>query len=87
MKQVVASITDRGQVTVPAEVRKLLGATLRGKLVFEIDGQEVRLRVPMTLEQIAGSIPPLHHPEDFKAIERAAKDDHVERVVRKMAEN
>ena len=87
-RRITASVTDRGQVTIPAEVRTLLGARARGKIVFEIDDDEVRvLSGPMTLAETAGSVKPLHQPEDFKAVERAAKEEHVARVLGKMAEN
>lgn len=84
MKRLIASVTERGQVTLPAEVRRLLGAKPRSKVVFEIDGGEVRvIAAPMTLEEAFGSIPPLGRAEDFKEIERAAKDEYVRRFFQK----
>jgi AbrB family looped-hinge helix DNA binding protein len=85
MREYVATLTQRGQITVPAEVRRVLGAKPRGKLAFQVEGDQVRL-VPaaFTLETAYGSVPPTAPPEDFKRIEQEAKDEHVERVVRKM---
>lgn len=88
MKRFIASVTERGQVTLPAEVRRALGAKLRGKIIFELDDGQVRvLPPPLTLDEIYGSVEPLHRPEDFKEISRLAKEEHVAKVIRKMAAN
>ena len=86
-KQIIASITQRGQVTIPAEVRRLLGAKPRGKVAFQIDDGEVRLAaVEFTLETAYGSVTPINRPEDFEEISRVAKEEHVREIIRKMQE-
>ena len=85
MKQITASITQRGQVTIPAEVRRLLGIKPRGKVAFHIYDGEVRLApVEFTLETAYGSVKPINRPEDFKKLIREAMEEHAEEVVRKM---
>jgi AbrB family looped-hinge helix DNA binding protein len=86
VKQIVTSITQRGQVTIPAEVRRLWGAKPRDKVTFQIDGDEVRL-VPagFTVETAYGSVKPLRRPENFKRIARDAREEHVEEVVRDLS--
>jgi AbrB family looped-hinge helix DNA binding protein len=39
-----AKITTKGQITVPREVRRVLGVRAGDKLLFESDGKEVRVR-------------------------------------------
>jgi antitoxin PrlF len=39
-----ATITSKGQITVPREVRQVLGVRSGDKLVFETDGKGVRVR-------------------------------------------
>jgi AbrB family looped-hinge helix DNA binding protein len=39
-----AKITSKGQVTVPREVRRLLGVRTGDRLLFESDGKGVRVR-------------------------------------------
>ena len=39
-----AKMTSKGQVTIPSEIRKLLQVQMGDTLVFEADGQGVRLR-------------------------------------------
>jgi antitoxin PrlF len=87
MKRIVTTVTQRGQVTIPAEVRRLLGLHPHSKVTFEIDNEEVRLAsVPFTLETAYGSVKPLNRPEDFDAVSRTAKEEHVERVLQRMRE-
>ena len=83
MKRIIASVTERGQVTIPAEVRRALAAKARGKVIFEIDGDEVRLLPVMTLDETAGSVKPMHRPEDFNEISRVTKEELVERYLEK----
>jgi AbrB family looped-hinge helix DNA binding protein len=86
MSEYVMTMTQRSQVTVPAEVRRVLGLKPRDQVAFEIDGEEVRLKpVKWTLESVAGSVEPLSDgPQDFDEQIRQAKEEHAERYVRKM---
>lgn len=78
-------MTQRGQVTIPAQVRRLIGAKPRGKVAFRVDGDDVKLvAVEHTLESAYGSVRPIGRPEDFKRLERTAKDEHAARTVRKL---
>ncbi|TAK33884.1 MAG: hypothetical protein EPO21_11730 [Chloroflexota bacterium] len=88
MRQIITTITQRGQVTIPAEVRRLLNLKPRGKVAFEIDDQQVRLQpVTFTLESAYGSVTPRKRPEDFERLIRDAMDEHAEEVVREMHES
>ncbi len=84
MKEIAATVTQRSQITIPAEVRRLLGIKERDKVIFVIDDNQVRL-VPaaFTLESAAGSIPPLGHDADLDELIREAKE---ERIARKWGE-
>ncbi len=39
-----AKMTTKGQITVPREVRRLLGVRAGDRLLFESDGKDVRVR-------------------------------------------
>jgi AbrB family looped-hinge helix DNA binding protein len=39
-----AKLTSKGQITVPCEIRRLLGVRQGDRLVFETDGGAVRMR-------------------------------------------
>lgn len=85
MREYVTTITQRGQVTIPAEVRRLLGAKPRDKIAFRVEGDTVRLvPVEFTLEQVFGSVTPLQRPENFDELSRRAKDEKAKQTLREM---
>lgn len=85
MKEITTTITQRGQVTIPAEVRRVLGVKPRDKVAFTIKDNEVRLSPALfTLESAYGSVKPSHRPEDFEKLSRKAKDAKAENTLRKM---
>src|SRR5947209_14041435 len=78
MKEIPATITSKGQVTIPVEVRRHLGLKERDKIAFVIapDGP-VALKVPefptiQSLRGIAGSLP---QPMPWKEVLQTARDD------------
>ena len=42
--QVQAKLTSKGQITVPREVRRFMGVRTGDRLLFETDGESVRVR-------------------------------------------
>ena len=85
MKKLVSTITQRGQVTIPVEVRRLLGLKPRDRVAFEIGENEVKLvPVRFTLESAYGSVPSPGEPQDFKKLSRRVKEARAEAVVRSM---
>ncbi len=85
MKELVSAITQRGQVTIPVEVRRLLGLKPRDYVAFEIGGNEVKLvPVQFTLESAYGSVPSHGEPQDFKKLSRRVKEVRAEAIVRRI---
>jgi AbrB family looped-hinge helix DNA binding protein len=85
MREFTTTVTERGQVTVPAEVRRLLGIKPRSKLTFRIEGDEVHLLpAAFTLASTFGSVKPINRPEDFEKMIREAKEEHAVRTMRKL---
>ena len=76
---IYASVTERGQVTIPAEVRKALGLTKPGKVIFRIeDGIVVVKKAPFqSIAEIAGSLPRLDPPMTWEEIEQAVDEDRA----------
>ena len=83
MKEIVTTMTQRGQVTVPAEVRRMLGLQPRDKVAFAIDEGEVKL-VParFTLESAYRSVPPLAHTVSDEEMVRIAKEERAQRTAK-----
>jgi AbrB family looped-hinge helix DNA binding protein len=69
MWEKATTLTRKGQVTIPAEVRAILGLKPKDKIVFEVRGDTASLkRVPSELLRWYGAIPPRQRPEDFKEL-------------------
>jgi AbrB family looped-hinge helix DNA binding protein len=79
----VTTLTSKGQVTIPKEVRDELGLKPRDKIRFSLENGHVVLRKAYpSLEDIVGSLPPLGMPiED--AIEEA-KAERAQRLMTKL---
>jgi AbrB family looped-hinge helix DNA binding protein len=87
VKEIATTITQRGQITLPVEVQRLLGVRPKDKVAFEIDDGQVRL-VPVryTLESAMGSVGPPTRTEDFKRISQEAREEQAERTAAKLRE-
>jgi antitoxin PrlF len=64
-----SSLTQKGQVTIPAVIRSRLGLKPRDRVAFVVEGDEVRLRaVGSRILAGYGAVPPIQRPEDFGAV-------------------
>ncbi len=82
MKQFDTTITQRGQVTLPAEVQRVLGVKPREKVTFQVEGNEVRV-VPsrFTVESVRGSVAPLKERRSLDRLYQDAGDEYAQRIV------
>ena len=79
------TVTRKGQVTVPVEIRRALGLKEGDKVIFTLDGNEARLvRTGSVVAATAGAIrshsPPLSAEELREVAEQAIAEDVVERM-------
>ena len=81
----VRTVTTKGQVTIPAEVRRLLEVEPGDKVVFRVTQGTVELQpAAMTLEDAFGAVTPRTQPEDFAALRDVAIEEHVKKVIEEM---
>ncbi len=79
-------MTQRGQITVPVEVQRLLGLKPRDKVAFAIDGGEVRLvPVSFTAASAYSSIAPVGETDDFDEQIRQAKAERADETMQKLS--
>ncbi len=78
MKEIMSTVTSKGQVTIPAEVRAYLGIKAHDKIAFLIDQEGiVCLRVPRypTIASLRGAAGRLQKPVSWDEMQRIAYED------------
>ena len=81
MKELVSSVSPKGQVTIPLEIRRLLGVRPKDKVAFYLEGDSVKI-VPLRSELAAiyRSVPALDPPRSLEEISRIAWEEHAQHV-------
>jgi AbrB family looped-hinge helix DNA binding protein len=88
-RQISAAVTQRGQVTIPAEVRQKLGVRMPDRVTFVIDGDEVRIEsAPDLVEKFFGSVKPLPGREhiDIDEVYGEELEARADRILQRMNE-
>jgi antitoxin PrlF len=83
VREVTSTVSSKGQVTVPAEVRKHLGIKEGDKLSFVIEEQgKVRVETPRyrDVASLRGAAGSLTKPLSWKEMIAIAREDHVSEV-------
>jgi antitoxin PrlF len=83
VRSLLSRLTRKGQVTVPADIRKLLGLREGDRVSFIVEGDVIRFeRTGSVVAATAGAVkagPPLSAEELRDVAERAIAEDVVER--------
>ena len=88
MVQYTSSVTTKGQVTIPVEIRRLLDISPHDKVAFIVeDEQQVRIApaisvVARTAGMLKSDLPRLSLAEEKAAAEEAIAEDVMERMQR-----
>jgi AbrB family looped-hinge helix DNA binding protein len=83
MKEIVSTMTSKGQVTIPAEVRKQLGIARGDKITFVIEDEgRIELRAPIypTIASLRGAAGSLAKPLSWDEMRAIAREDQVNAV-------
>jgi AbrB family looped-hinge helix DNA binding protein len=85
MRFVVSTITTKGQVAIPAEIRRHLGVGEHDQVAFFIDRDPVRVQpVEFTLASAYVSVEPKTRPENFAELVDRAKEERARRAIAKL---
>lgn len=82
MKEIVATVTSKGQITIPIEVRKHLGVSTHSKLAFVIDNEgdvHVRPAAFPDIDSLRGAAGTLGEPLSWDEMLEIARDEYVMR--------
>jgi antitoxin PrlF len=81
----VATLTSKGQVTIPKAIRDELGLKPHDKIAFTVENGHATLRKSyLTLEEVAGSLPPLRMDIDIDEAIALAKEERAQELVAKL---
>jgi AbrB family looped-hinge helix DNA binding protein len=84
MKEFTSSISPKGQITLPLEVRKLLGVKPKDKVLITLEGEEVRVTVaPLRrLEESFQAVPALREPRTLEEIVEIAHEEQAQEAAK-----
>jgi antitoxin PrlF len=80
MREIISTITSKGQVTIPAEVRKHLGIQNNDQVAFVIDAEgKVQLKVPryQSVASLRGAAGSLNKNLSWKEMKHIAYEDRL----------
>jgi AbrB family looped-hinge helix DNA binding protein len=80
MREITSTLSSKGQVTIPAEVRRYLGIKEGDKLSFVIEDEgTVRLETPRyrNVASLRGAAGSLEKPLSWKETLKIAREDHL----------
>jgi antitoxin PrlF len=81
MQERLTVVTRKGQITIPAEIRRALGLKEGDKVALSLPDpvtQEVHLHPVRTVAELTfGAVSPRKRPEDFRELREIFKDEIV----------
>lgn len=85
-KETVSTVSTKGQVTLPVEVRRHLGIEPNDKVAFVIEPTgEVKVTSPQypTIQSLRGAAGSLKQPVSWKEMRRLAREDRLQKKYEK----
>jgi len=82
-REYLSSVSPKGQVTLPAEVRRLLGVKPKDKVAFVVDDESVTVK--KTENDLRSSymvFPALKHKRSLKEMTDIAREEHLQHVAK-----
>ena len=87
IEEYLRTVTGKGQVTIPAEIRRLLEVSPGDQVLFRVTESTIELQpAAMTLEDTFGAVTPMRRPEDFATLRETAMEEHAQKAVEDMKE-
>jgi len=85
IEEYIRTVTTKGQVTIPVEVRRLLEVSPGDQVVFRVkEGTVELMTVSVTMEEAFGAVTPRSRPEDLASLRQIAIEEHVRKVIEEM---
>jgi antitoxin PrlF len=82
MQEFETTLTEKGQVTIPLQIRRLIGLRPKDKVRFVVEGNVIRItRATSKLLAGYGAVTPRKKPEDFRALREEFEKGVAEDVI------
>ena len=82
MRGLETTLTQKGQVTIPQEIRAHLGLKPRDKVIFELEGEAAKIKkAPSKVLRWYGAVTPKEKPEDFQKVRAEFEEAVAEEAV------
>lgn len=87
LPELESTVTQKGQVTIPKEIRQRLGLKPRDRVRFHVQEGAVTLAraSASVVERTAGAVTPLHGPEDLEALREGFEEGVAQEVIESMS--
>jgi AbrB family looped-hinge helix DNA binding protein len=83
MREYVSSVSPKGQITIPAEVRRMLGVKPKDKVAIVVEGQDVKLQPARSrLEASYQAVEALNPPRTGEEIDAIVAEKIAQEAVR-----
>jgi antitoxin PrlF len=85
MREITTTLTKKGQVTVPVEIRKFFGLKTNDKITFKISEGIVQISpAKYSIEDVYGIVKPINKPENYKKVRETAVNEYAQKVYKEM---
>ena len=83
MSDLLSSVSPKGQVTIPVEIRRLLGVKPKDRVAFRVVEGHVQIHpVGAALDELYQAVRPLPRRRSWKEIEAIAREEAAESAAR-----
>lgn len=79
MREYVSSVSPKGQITIPAEIREMFKVKAKDKVVFEVSNGDVKIRpLGSPVDAIFQAVPALATPRSLEEMMEMAREEHAQ---------
>src|SRR3954451_24527649 len=83
MKEYISSVSPKGQITIPIEIREMFGVKPKDKVIFEVGAEGVTIRpLAARLEASFQAIPALTPARTLEEMMEIAHEEHAQEAAR-----
>jgi AbrB family looped-hinge helix DNA binding protein len=76
VNEFTSSVSPKGQITLPQEIRRRLGVKPRDRVTIRLDGDEIKVTpLKSIVDEIAGSVPALDPARPWDEVIAIARED------------